>query len=173
MSKWEGPHDKECWQKHHLFMHPLPIIHPTVHRPWTQVSMNPSIHHPGICASSHSLSTHPSSRHPFARPSFHPSVHSSIIQRVVHPIIHSLVSVNSSLSIPPSSQPAIHLSTISICGGRSEEPAGSPSDQELVAPNARSAGVMAPFTISSFRDGLSYRELPPPVTALPKAAHIH
>lgn len=83
--------EHEMLRKHHLFMHPLPIIHPTIYHPQVHVFMNSSIHHPCICVSTH----------PLIRP--------SIIQVPIHPTIHP--------SIRPSSrclfiQSSIHMSSM-------------------------------------------------------------
>lgn len=74
-------------RRHHLFTHPLPIIHPTSHQPQIYLPMNPSIHHPWI----------------------YESTRLSIIQIPICPTIRSSIHLSTHPSIDPSIDPSIHL----------------------------------------------------------------
>lgn len=78
-------------RKHHLFMHPLPIIHPSIYHPQVHVFMNSSIHHPCICVSTH------------------PLIHLSVTQIPIHPPIHPSIRASSGCLF---NQSSIHVSSM-------------------------------------------------------------
>lgn len=71
-------------------MHPLSIIHPTIHQPQIHLWIYPSIIHESMYPHIY-LFICPSSRYPFTHPSIHTSIHPSIIQVSTQPVIHSHV----------------------------------------------------------------------------------
>lgn len=163
-------------RKHHLFMHPLPIIYPTIHHPQVHVFMNSSIHHPRICVSTHPF-IHPSIIQIPIHSTIHPSIFPSIYPFFIHPSIHPAPRcsfIQSSIHMPSMNPSSIHpnidlpnyvfihypSSVTSSYGGQCDVLPRSPCSEGLVASTASSAGVKEPLEVISFEDYLSYRQLP-------------
>ena len=91
-------------RRRHLFMHPLPIIHPTIHQPKIHLWIHPPIIHESMHPHIY-LFIYPSSRYPFAQTSTHPSIY-PFVHSSIYPFIHP------SIFIQISTHLIIHLRII-------------------------------------------------------------